>query len=333
MLSIRSSLLFVLALSLGTACERKDTTAPDDGKRPNKFGDGVEFDGLDDDYSKSAAIVTEFFTKFTSGDVEAAMELCTADLSLRVNGDEAVHEGRALVARYLRKLSGSIGLARIFVGEFGAVVAEGVRVKTSGGATGSGFVMIAEFDGDRIAQLTMVTRTLDGRTGDLPPAPTLPDSVAVASEMSNDLNKAVAENLYRTWTRRSWDDFQPVAASAVVSHDTARGKTTTGVDALAADFEEQVKAFPDLEFELKQSWAAGDFVAVEYEVTGTHTGSLDDIPATGATFKIPRVDVYRFADEAIVEFWSYYSPDLIRDRVREEQEKQIPAGEAGSDGE
>ncbi|MGB1017129.1 MAG: nuclear transport factor 2 family protein, partial [Nannocystaceae bacterium] len=171
MLSKKSSLLVVLALLQGAACERKDSAAPDDGKRPHKFGDGVEFDDLEDDHNKSAALVTEFFAKFAAGDVEAAMEFCTPDLSLRVNADEAVHEGRALVSGYLRKLPGSIALARVFVGEFGTVVAEGVRVKTSGGATGSGFVMIAELDGDRISELTMVTRTLDGRTGDLPPAP------------------------------------------------------------------------------------------------------------------------------------------------------------------
>lgn len=322
---MRACLFVALCLSALPGCERQETVAPDDGKRPEKFGSGVNFGDAEDDPAKAAAVVKTFFEKFSSGDVDAAMELCTPDLTLRVNGDEAVEEGRAIVSRYLRKLPGSIALARVFVGEFGAVVAEGMRVKTSGGATGSGFVVIVEFDGDRISNLSMVTRTLDGVVDNLPPAPTLHDAVQSIDEMSNDLNKAVAENLYITWTHRNWDDLKRVTSPSVVVHDTAQGKTINGFDALKTDFEQQVAAFPDLRFELKQSWAAGDYVAVEYELGGTHTGVFNDIPATGASFTIPRVDVYRFADEVVVEMWSYYNPDRITEGIREAQAKQAPA--------
>ncbi len=312
-------LLVGLCLALLPACERQESVTPDDGKRPEKFGSGVSFGEAEEDPARAAAVVVQFFEKFTSGEVEAAMDLCTPGLRLRVNDGEAVENGRAVVSRYLRNLPGSIGLSRVLVGEFGTVVAEGVRVKTSGGATGSGFVLTAEFEGDRISAMTMVTRTLDGQVDDLPPAPTLPERVTVIDEMSNDLNKAVAENLYRTWTHRNWDDLKRVTTEEVVWHDTAEGQKAAGFAALIAAFDGQAKAFPDLRFELKQSWAAGDFVVVEYEIGGTHTGTYGEIAATGASFQIPRVDVYRFADEVIVEMWSYYSPDLIRDRIREAQ--------------
>ena len=46
-------------------------------------------------------------------------------------------------------------------------------------------------------------------------------------------------------------------------------------------------AFPDLNFDIQEMAEGGDSVAIRWIMSGTHTGDLPVLPATGRKFSIP----------------------------------------------
>jgi steroid delta-isomerase-like uncharacterized protein len=56
-------------------------------------------------------------------------------------------------------------------------------------------------------------------------------------------------------------------------------------------------------FSIEDVVAEGDRVVVRWTNTGTHVAEFAGIPATGRTFTIAGVDVYRVSENALCEHW------------------------------
>lgn len=83
-----------------------------------------------------------------------------------------------------------------------------------------------------------------------------------------------------------------------------------------------MNAFPDVHFTTKTVIAEGDLVLHDWRVTGTQTGELMGIPATGRAIDIGGASIYRVHDGRMVEGWSLY------DRVGMNQQLGLmPGGE------
>ena len=72
-----------------------------------------------------------------------------------------------------------------------------------------------------------------------------------------------------------------------------------------------ITAFPDLHFELKTKIAQGDFVAVSWESTGTHTGPLrtptgGTLPPTNKKGFVPGSSFYQFENGKIINSQTYW---------------------------
>lgn len=76
-----------------------------------------------------------------------------------------------------------------------------------------------------------------------------------------------------------------------------------GVEELRAAFERFHTTFPDLHISAEEMIAEGDLVAARWTATGTHSGDLAGIEATGASVRWSGTDVYRLTDGRIVEWW------------------------------
>ena len=63
-------------------------------------------------------------------------------------------------------------------------------------------------------------------------------------------------------------------------------------------------AFPDLRSTVEDSIAAGDKVVGRITMSGTHHGEFLGIPATGKTFRVSQIHIYRFAVGKVVEHWA-----------------------------
>ncbi|MBI2911554.1 MAG: ester cyclase [Chloroflexi bacterium] len=73
--------------------------------------------------------------------------------------------------------------------------------------------------------------------------------------------------------------------------DVPFGMTARGKQELAASLRMWLGAVPDAHARLASSFVAGDRAAAEVVVTGTHTGDLPGLPATGRRFEIRAVSV------------------------------------------
>ncbi len=64
-----------------------------------------------------------------------------------------------------------------------------------------------------------------------------------------------------------------------------------------------LSAFPDSHVTIDDMIAEGDRVVTKKTFTGTHTGDLGDIPATGNRVTVQYVDILRLRDGKIIEHW------------------------------
>lgn len=89
------------------------------------------------------------------------------------------------------------------------------------------------------------------------------------------------------------------------AHPGTPGATpdTVGLDGLREAFLRFRVAFPDLHITPEEMVAEGDLVAVRWTATGTHSGDLAGIPATGTAVRWAGTDMYRLTDSRIVEWW------------------------------
>ena len=63
------------------------------------------------------------------------------------------------------------------------------------------------------------------------------------------------------------------------------------------------KAFPDIQMEAQDMFAADDKVAVRFRFTGTHTGEFLGNQPTGSKVDYQSYELYRIADGKIAEEW------------------------------
>ncbi len=89
------------------------------------------------------------------------------------------------------------------------------------------------------------------------------------------------------------------------AHPGTPGSTpdTEGLDGLREAFQRFRATFPDLHVTPEEMVAEGDLVALRWTATGTHSGDLAGIPATGTAVRWAGTDMYRFTDGKIVEWW------------------------------
>ena len=76
-----------------------------------------------------------------------------------------------------------------------------------------------------------------------------------------------------------------------------------GQQALKALFSSYRRGLPDLNATIDDLIASGDKVAIAITLSGTHTGDLMGIPATGKPLKVHGMVLSRLADGKIVEEW------------------------------
>jgi steroid delta-isomerase-like uncharacterized protein len=77
--------------------------------------------------------------------------------------------------------------------------------------------------------------------------------------------------------------------------------TAEGVTSMMADFP---AAFSDLHYTIDFFVAQDDMVVERYTATGTQTGPLGDLPASGRTATWTGVNIFRIECGKIVEIWS-----------------------------
>jgi steroid delta-isomerase-like uncharacterized protein len=119
--------------------------------------------------------------------------------------------------------------------------------------------------------------------------------------MSTDHNKQTARRLYELLNAGQVAETADLVAADYEEHDPLPGQGT-GREGALDRFSMLTTALAP-HFTIEDLVAEGDRVVVRWTNAGTHVGDFAGIPATGKTFEISGVDIYRVADGRLREHW------------------------------
>jgi steroid delta-isomerase-like uncharacterized protein len=83
--------------------------------------------------------------------------------------------------------------------------------------------------------------------------------------------------------------------------DVAIARPQIGRNGIRRMFEEYYRSFPDLELSKDQTVIEGDRVALFWTATGTHKGTIMNIPATGRVIRVQGVNRLYLLDGMVHE--------------------------------
>jgi steroid delta-isomerase-like uncharacterized protein len=116
----------------------------------------------------------------------------------------------------------------------------------------------------------------------------------------------------KTIIRRLFEDFatkgdlsvaDELIAEDMVDHNPPGPNIAPGPEGLKQVFAARWTAFPDLRVTVEDQVAEGDKVVTRSTISGTHKGEFMGIPASGKSFSIGAVAIFRIEDGKIVERW------------------------------
>jgi steroid delta-isomerase-like uncharacterized protein len=123
-----------------------------------------------------------------------------------------------------------------------------------------------------------------------------------------DARALVLEYLDRVWGQRDLDALDELLASDYRRH-VSPILEPLGVDGQRSRLATMQAAFPDAAIELGEVVAAGDVVAFQSIMRGTHRAAIRGLPPTGRAFSVHLVDLVRVRDGKLIEHWG--GPDML----------------------
>jgi steroid delta-isomerase-like uncharacterized protein len=112
----------------------------------------------------------------------------------------------------------------------------------------------------------------------------------------------VRHRYHDAWNSGDIDSLDGIMAADVVNHSQLPGQPD-GVEGFKQALGWMRSGVPDLKITIDATVANGDWVATRWTGSGTHTGALMGIPATGKSVTVTGIDICRVADGRIVEYW------------------------------
>jgi predicted ester cyclase len=118
--------------------------------------------------------------------------------------------------------------------------------------------------------------------------------------MSTQDNKA----LVRRFITEVFEQGRPEAVDALATSDfVSHGLPGTGPNVMKQAIERVGKGLSNAKFEVHEVVAEGDLVAVRLMSTATQSGEFMGMPATGRTYTIEELHLFRVANERVAEHW------------------------------
>ena len=122
--------------------------------------------------------------------------------------------------------------------------------------------------------------------------------------MTTDNKELSRRILEEVWNHQNLDAVDGFIAADFVQHDPQIANGVRGIEAYKQFVRYYLAAFPDLHFTVENQLSEGSTVATRWTVTGTHSGDLSGIPATGRPISLTGITCSRLVDGKFVESWS-----------------------------
>lgn len=130
---------------------------------------------------------------------------------------------------------------------------------------------------------------------------------------------SIAREFFEAWNDRDYDRGAGLIAEDGEIVEVATDERFRGADGLRHEYEKWANAFPDGRVEIRNSFAAGDWVAVESRFHGTNTGSFvgaaGEIPATGRSLSFDFCTVSQIRDGRLVLTHHYHDNATIMQQL------------------
>jgi steroid delta-isomerase-like uncharacterized protein len=118
-------------------------------------------------------------------------------------------------------------------------------------------------------------------------------------------NKALDRRIFEAVSNKNLAALDELMAPDMVDHELPPG-LPPGRDGTKAFLGMFISAFPDIKVTIEDQIAEGDKVVTRWTATGTHTGELMGIPATGKQVTMMGIDITRFSGGKNVEHWGQF---------------------------
>jgi steroid delta-isomerase-like uncharacterized protein len=115
----------------------------------------------------------------------------------------------------------------------------------------------------------------------------------------SDSTAQLIQDLVDGWNAHDPNKVSALYAPDYEEEDIAAADRHRSPIAARATFILYLRAFPDLRLEAEDIVIQGDCVALSWILTGTHRGSLMNIPATGRSVRVRGVSLMTIADGRI----------------------------------
>jgi steroid delta-isomerase-like uncharacterized protein len=125
--------------------------------------------------------------------------------------------------------------------------------------------------------------------------------------VTTEQNKITARRVVEdAFNKRDLKILDEVYAKDAITHDPQQANLGTGPEAVRKAMSTWLVAFPDVKLAIEHEIAEGDLVVQRIKATGTNTGSLTGMPATGKKTSSEGVMTSRFEGGKIVESWTLF---------------------------
>jgi steroid delta-isomerase-like uncharacterized protein len=139
------------------------------------------------------------------------------------------------------------------------------------------------------------------------------------AEENHSQAPTVARDLVTRFYNRLWNEWDDAAVEATLASEItfrgSLGKTTVGRDGWRSYRDQIQRAAPDFHNELLDLIGTGDRAAARLRFTGTHRGTLLDIPATGRPFSYTGAAFFTVDDGRIADIWVIGDLDALRQQL------------------
>lgn len=119
--------------------------------------------------------------------------------------------------------------------------------------------------------------------------------------MSSDLKRQFATLMEEVFNRGNYDVADGLVAADFHNHEAPESPGPEGFKETARWLR---RVFPDYHAELHEVVAEGDLVVARLMVSGTHRGEFMGVPATGRSFSVQHLHMYRVRNGLLAEHWA-----------------------------
>ena len=105
-------------------------------------------------------------------------------------------------------------------------------------------------------------------------------------------------------------------APGFINHDPPFPGASEGSEGMRAAAEAFRSALPDWRSDIDHLVAEGDLVVEHFHASGTRTGPLMGVPADGQPLTLRGIQIFRIADDKIVERWGRLDDLGLQEQLR-----------------